>query len=209
VTSWPPPIFAVEDPAELAVLLANLRLGTLISSGAEGFLVTHMPFVHDAASNTLRGHISGSNPHVAIADNNQVLVVFHQLDAYVTPALYPSKAIHGRVAPTWNYEFLNLHGRITWRRDPAWLRANLEALTDHHETPRDEPWKVSDAPADYTAKLLTQIVGVEIAIDRIDCRRKFSQNRKEEDRLGVIAGMAGSLDPNDQRMAAAMQALED
>jgi transcriptional regulator len=39
-------------------------------------------------------------------------------------------------------------------------------------------------------------------ITRIDAKRKMSQNRKLEDRAGVVAGLAGSDNPVDREVAA-------
>lgn len=202
---YPPPAFAVEDPAEIEGLLREVGLGALVTHGAEGFTVTHMPFVA-AEGRALHGHMANFNPQHHVGEASAV-AIFQAAEAYVTPAFYPAKAVHGRVAPTWNYETLHVHGRLRWTTDPVWLRAHLEALTDRFEAGRDEPWRVDDAPADFTEKLIARIVGVELAIERVEVRRKLSQNQRDPERLGVIAGLAASADLNDQRVAARMRSL--
>lgn len=204
---YPPPIYAVDDPATVEAMLSAVGLGSLVTSGPDGFTVTHLPLVYDPAAKVLRGHVSAQNPHAHTGDG-PALVIFQGAEAYVTPAFYPSKAEHGRVAPTWNYECLHVHGPLRWVSDPTWLRANIEAVTDRFEAGRAEPWRVDDAPADWTDKLIGRIVGLEIACARVDVRRKMSQDKRDPDRLGVIAGLAASPDPADQRVAAAMAALE-
>jgi len=52
-----------------------------------------------------------------------------------------------------------------------------------------EPWSVADAPPDYVEGLAKAIVGVEIAVDRIEGKWKLSQNRSAGARQGVIAGL--------------------
>lgn len=203
---YPPPAFAVEDPAEIDSLLRSVGLGALVTHGVEGFAVTHMPFVA-AGSRALHGHMANFNPQQQAGETSAV-AIFQGPEAYVTPAFYPAKAEHGRVAPTWNYETLHVHGRLRWTADPVWLRAHLEALTDRFEADRETPWKVDDAPPDFTDKLIARIVGVELAIERVEVRRKLSQNQRDPERLGVIAGLAASGDLNDQRVAARMRALE-
>ena len=69
--------------------------------------------------------------------------------------------------------------------DPAWLRAQLEALTESQEKARVLPWRVADAPADFIAAQMRAIVGVEIPIARIEGKWKASQNRTPADRQGV------------------------
>jgi transcriptional regulator len=34
---------------------------------------------------------------------------------------YPSKAEHGKVVPTWNYEVVHVHGEFVAHDDRAWV----------------------------------------------------------------------------------------
>jgi transcriptional regulator len=63
-------------------------------------------------------------------------------------------------------------------------------LTRRHEDNRAHPWQVSDAPPDYVASQLKGIVGVVLHISRLEGKRKLSQNKTNEDQLGVIAGLS-------------------
>jgi transcriptional regulator len=85
--------------------------------------------------------------------------------------------------------------------DAAWLRALVTQLTDRHEAERAEPWRVTDAPADYVEKMLQAIVGVEIEITRMSGSWKLSQNRSAADREGVVRGLGASPSPHDVAMA--------
>jgi len=53
-----------------------------------------------------------------------------------------------------------------------------------------QPWRVEDAPEDFIAAQMRAIVGVEIAITRIEGKWKVSQNRTPADRQGVATGLA-------------------
>jgi len=185
-----PDAFAVTDPAEIKDLLARTPLGSLITHGPDGLFATHLPFVHDAARGVLAGHLARANPHRDKAGDGQALVIFQGADAYVTPSWYPSKAEHGKVVPTWNYEAVHVYGVIAWREEPEWLRANVEALTRRFEAGQATPWAVDDAPQGYIDKLARGIVGVEFHIERIEAKRKLSQNRSDADRQGVAVGLA-------------------
>lgn len=201
------PMFAIDDPAELDGLLAGAGLGTLITHGQDDFTVTHIPFVFDPGARVLRGHVSFRNPHSQVT-GGEALVLFGGPEAYVSPGFYPSKAVHGRVAPTWNYEFLHVRGPLRWVDDRPWLRRNLADLTNRHEAGRADAWRVEDAPTDFTETMLGRIVGVEVGVASIEGRRKFSQNEREDNRRGVIAGLAAGADLAGQRVAAAMARQE-
>ncbi len=48
---------------------------------------------------------------------------------------------------------------------------------------------MDDAPADYIAQLMASIVGIEIAIDRLEGKWKLSQDEAPEDRAGTVRGL--------------------
>ena len=72
--------------------------------------------------------------------------------------------------------------------DRVWLRQFVEQLTNRYEGARSDPWKVTDAPADFIDTLTSAIVGIEIPISQLTGKWKVSQNRPEKDRLGVTEG---------------------
>ena len=54
---------------------------------------------------------------------------------------------------------------------------------------------MGDAPADYIADQLRHIVGIEIEIERIEGKRKLSQNRDERDFDGAVAELEARDQP--------------
>jgi transcriptional regulator len=204
---YTPPLFAVTGQDQLDQILENAGLGCLITHGPDGLFASHLPFVHDAADHRLRGHLAMANPHRRMAGGGEALVVFQGVDAYISPGFYPSKAEHGKVVPTWNYEAVHVHGRLVWHEDAAWLRANVAALTDRFERGRQDPWSIEDAPEPYIDAMLGAIVGVELRITRVEAKRKLSQNRNAADRAGVIEGLAACPGHGAQAMAQTMANL--
>ena len=74
--------------------------------------------------------------------------------------------------------------------DPAWVDANVRALTERHEAGRAASWSVDDAPPTFHAGRLRAIVEKELVINRVEAKFKMSQNRREADIDGVVAGLA-------------------
>jgi transcriptional regulator len=153
---------------------------------------------------TLYGHLAKANPHWQALANGQALVVFPGVDAYVSPSLYPAKAEHGKVVPTWNYVAVHAYGHAQVFSDPERLLALVSALTERHENRRSQPWAVSDAPKEYIDGMLRAIVGFKLPISRLEGKRKLSQNRSPADIAGVKAGLAASSDPADRALAKAI-----
>ena len=167
-------------------------LGLLITAGPGGLIANPFPFLLDqegSEKGRLRLHIARANPQWRELEAiEECLVVFQGPQDYVTPSWYATKRETGKVVPTWNYATVHSWGRPRVVDDDAWLRRQIEDLTLSRERHRAEPWKVDDAPADFVTAQMRAIVGVEIAISRIEGKWKMSQNRPIADRLGVIAG---------------------
>ncbi len=89
--------------------------------------------------------------------------------------------------------------------DATWIRAHLEALTAHNEAAFVEPWRVADAPHDFTEKLIAAIVGIEIEITRITGKWKVSQNQPPQNQAGVVQGLRTSGNADALEMAALVE----
>lgn len=178
----------------LHALVRDHPLGTLITQDRRGALQADaIPFVLDASAGgpgVLSGHVARANPlWRETRDDVDALVVFHGAQGYVSPGWYPSKAVHGKAVPTWNYIVVQARGRLRAIDDREWLRAFVTRLTERHEARQATPWHVSDAPADYLETMLGAIVGIEIALTSLVGKWKTSQNRDAADRAGVVAGL--------------------
>lgn len=202
-----PALFAVTDPTEMDQVLADLRLGCLVTKDEGGFFGSHIPMLFDPARHVLTGHISKANTHPARCGDGEALAIFQGPNAYVSPNWYPSKAEHGKAVPTWNYEAVHIEGTVSWHTDSLWLQDHLRNLTDHFESGQATPWMLSDAPADYVDKLLDVIVGLELHVRTIQIKWKLSQNRTEADREGALAGLLNSDDPAAQQVARLMTSM--
>jgi len=187
-----PSIFREERLDVLHGLIAAHPLATLITAGSQGLMANLIPFtLHPGGEKgILRAHLArGNKQFEELGEVTEALVTFQGPECYVTPSWYPSKVAHGKVVPTWNYVMVQVRGRPQVIDDVAWLRAQLEQLTNNLESRRDSPWKMSDAPGDFIDELLEGVVGIEIPILSIDGKWKINQNRLPADRQGVINGM--------------------
>lgn len=193
--------FEVDDPASvLAELCAHIP-ATLVTWGEAGFRTSILPMLFDpddGPHGTLRGHLARGNPQWREVEASLVggangageaLAIFHGPDAYVSPAWYEEKRLTGKVVPTWNYVVVQAHGTITTRHEADWLIPHVARLVTRHESGRNDPWALTDAPDDYVNTQARAIVGLEFHITRIEAKRKLSQNRSSADVDGAIAGL--------------------
>jgi len=205
---YTPAAFRDDEIASLHQLMEDTRLAILVTHDETGMQASHLPLLlrrEQGANGTLYGHLARANPQWrALQNGAEVLIIFPAADAYVSPAFYPAKAEHGKVVPTWNYVAVHAYGIAEVFSDAQRLLNVVSALTDKHEAGRASPWAVADAPAEYIDKMLGAIVGFALPIERLEGKRKLSQNRSAEDIKGVREGLAASADGKDRELAQLM-----
>lgn len=187
-----PTLFREERLDILHALITAHPLATLITAGRTGLLANLIPFSLHAGGTygIVRAHLARGNKQLeALREGAEALVVFQGPECYVTPSWYPSKAEHGKVVPTWNFAMVQVRGKPQVIDDATWVRAQIDEMTRHHESKREHPWQVSDAPDEFIAAQLNAIVGIEIPVGAIEGKWKVSQNRLPADRQGVIDGL--------------------
>src|SRR6185503_5417516 len=144
---YEPTAFRETDVSIMQALIAAHPLGLLISTGPQGIIANPIPFIlhgGEGQFGTLRCHLSRANGQWrALEADPAALVVFQGSQSYVTPSWYPTKAETEKVVPTWNYAIVQARGTARVIQDPAWLHANVSALTDQHEGRRTKPWAVT------------------------------------------------------------------
>ncbi|KWH15290.1 FMN-binding negative transcriptional regulator [Burkholderia multivorans] len=191
-----PADFAESRPDVLRELIVRHPFGSLITHSKDGLDANHLPFEWlpgEGGLGELHAHVARANPvWQAVANGDDVLVIFHAGDAYISPNWYPSKHATHRQVPTWNYVVVHAHGRITVRDDEKFVRGVVARLTRTHEASQPVPWKMGDAPPDYLEAMLQSIVGLQIEITRLVGKRKLGQNKAAADIRGAGEALVAS-----------------
>ena len=190
---YTPAHFAVTDPAALQRIIREHPLGMLVTPSPDGLDANHIPFEFDptvGAHGLLSAHVARANPvWQQCAGGADVLIVFRGNEHYISPNWYPSKHESHRQVPTWNYEVVHAHGRLTVRDDDRFVRGVVARLTRAHEASEPKPWKMGDSAPDYIDGMVRAIVGIEVLVTRLEGKSKLSQNREPRD----VQGAADSL----------------
>ena len=170
-----PKHFEIDDETEINKFIEENSFGQLISIHDGAITSTHMPFLYDAKSGILLGHLAKANPQWRQIQKQKALVTLQGDHAYVSPNWYESSGV-----PTWNYQAVHLEGIAESFTEPDKLKQLVDTLTEQNESDYPSPWK-----PDYAASMLRGIVGIEISITSIQCKFKLSQNRSEQDQSNV------------------------
>ena len=188
-----PSVFSESDDAQIAAFIAAHPLATLVSIEGGQPVVDHLPVLcadRLAPGGTLIAHTSKSNPTWRLGERGaEAVVAFTGASAYISPSFYPSKRETHQVVPTWNYRAVHVRGTLACTHDRDAKLQLVERLTRHMEAQRQEPWAVSDAPADYIEKMLQGLVGLTLTISEVVAKTKASQNRTPADQRGALEGL--------------------
>jgi transcriptional regulator len=203
-----PPAFTEARPEVLIAHLERHDFALLVSHGPAGLVASHIPFVVEREGEKLHllGHLARPNPQVAdLAGNREeVLTIFTGPHAYVSPGWYAG----GPAVPTWNYVDVHAYGTLRLVEDEFWLRSLLRRLSDRHEAGSTEPWRMQDLPEAYLAGMLKGIIGLDIAVTRLEGKYKLSQNRPAADRPRIVAALEARGDADARAVARLMRERE-
>ena len=203
-----PEHFRETDKNEIKRIVNDFPLATLITTGSSGLLANHIPFLVDFnkdGSSKLLGHVAIENEiFKENKDGDDVLVVYKAEDTYISPNWYPTKKKTHEVVPTWNYQSVHFYGKINFVKDKKTLLRIVGKLTKIYEKQIGEknPWKIKDAPKDFISRKLTNIVGIQITINKTMAKSKLNQNKELGD---IIAVKAKMLEKNKKSLYFAMK----
>jgi len=187
-----PDAFQVKDLAAVRGVIADYPLASFATNGMDGPQITHLPLIarDEGDSLVLYGHFARANPHWKALGDATAVAVFRGPQGYVSPSWYATKHETGKVVPTWNYVVVHARGVPQILNSGEDSREAIDLLTDRMEQPRDEPWKVADAPDSYTTTMMRGIVAFKMVVDSLEAAAKLSQNKTPADFAGVCDGLA-------------------
>lgn len=194
--------------ADLATLHAGIRawsFGTLVTVGAQGVNVTHLPFLLDAQDGghgLLTTHLSKKNAQFEdLCAGGEALAIFQGPHAFVTPSWYVKQSTF----PTWNYTAIHARGSPRIIEGRMAVHAVLRRTVAHYDTPLGGNWNFDAMPFDHMAPRLDMIAAVEIPVRVLEGKFKLNQDRSEDDRRGVIAALEALGEPQGVAVAALMR----
>jgi transcriptional regulator len=113
-----------------------------------------------------------------------MLAVFSGPHAYISPTWYEAE----NVVPTWNYTAIHVYGKARLVHDMDALLQIVQASIAVYEAAMPKPWSL-DADEAFVDRLLPQIVGFRIDIEKLESKFKLSQNLPVERREKVIRAL--------------------
>jgi transcriptional regulator len=197
------PEFAPLSSAEVFGLIEAAIFATVVTTGPQGLMVSHLPLVLDrerGAHGTLVSHLALANPHSAsIAEMRDTVVVFHGPHGYIASSWYPRKPVRDS-APTWNFAVVHCHGRPVPLDENATARHLLQ-LVEMLESEREDRWRMRELGPGGMARRMPHILGFELPIERLEAKFKMGQDERLYDTDAAIK----ALEQRDPALASMMK----
>ncbi|QDU96750.1 FMN-binding negative transcriptional regulator [Lignipirellula cremea] len=198
-----PPAFAEQDLARLHLFLIQNSFGLVVSQVDGAPFATHLPLLLQPAEGplgTLTGHFARANPQWRQLVGQTVLVIFTGPHAYISPTWYEAE----NTVPTWNYTAVHVYGQIELVESGEPLLNILKETVQTYEQSKPQPWTLEGNEA-ITERLIEQIVGFRMVIEKIEGKFKLNQNHPAERRQKVIKALEEQGDENSLGLANLMR----
>lgn len=192
-----PKINLMDNPNEIVSFMKQFSFATIVSSKNNVPIATHLPFlvVFENDKIILRSHFAKANDHWEQLTNSEVLVIFSEPHAYISPKNY-EKELN---VPTWNYLAVHVYGKGNIIADETQAFEILEATINNYEPEYQNQWQ--SLPNDYKQKMIKGIVAFEITVTDIQAKKKLSQNRTAKEKQNIIENLSKSADTNEVLIA--------
>lgn len=181
----------LKDQAVAVEFMRAHPFAVVVSTHGGAPFATHIPVLAREAECRirLRAHVARANPHWQFLQaERESLVIFHGPHAYISPSLYGSR----ESVPTWNYAAVHAYGHARIFEEPKALTEVLLETIAVFESRYLDQWRSLNEK--FREEMLSQIVGIEIAVERLEAKFKLSQNRPRADQARVIQSLGSSDD---------------
>ena len=174
----------------------------LVSATEDGPFATHAPMAIEVKGEqlTIRGHVAKANSHWKHLEQcPRCLTIFHGPHAYISPSNYSTR----EAVPTWNYGAVHVYGNARVFSASEELLGVLHQLIPMFDPAYADQW--TGLGQAYRDRMLSHIVGFEIAVTEIEAKFKLSQNRTKGEQESIIASLGAAPDTTISSVASLMR----
>ena len=192
-----------EDKQKVLAFMQRYSFATIISVKDNVPEATHLPFVvkEENGEIILLSHFAKANPQSADIINNNVLVIFTEPHAYISPKNYEKE----QNVPTWNYLAVHAYGTGIFLDDEENKAALLKETIVNFEPAYFKQWdNLSD---DYKRNMMKGIVAFKIVVHDLQAKAKLSQNRSIKEQENIVNDLSSKPDTTEKAIAEYMTAL--
>jgi len=196
-----PKHFSNTDRESILEFIRKYSFGLLVTAEDNIPEATHLPFLIEERDGEviITSHLAKANQQSKQLTQNEVMVVFSEPHAYISPKYYEKE----QNVPTWNYIAVHAYGKATIIDTAEQLSAMMEKMIAQYDTAYLNQW--NNLPAEFKTRMYNGIVAFEIRVTSLQAKNKLSQNRSENERKNIIEAFEKSGDNNEAGIAEYMK----
>lgn len=195
-----PKYFEQNNQSKSIAFMQTYNFALLVSVKNKLPIATHLPFVIEERDNKiiLLSHLSKSNEQWKTFNNEEVLVVFSEPHAYISPTLYEKE----QNVPTWNYVAVHAYGTIKTLNNNEEKLEVLQKQMLNFEASYIEQFNTLDKK--YVDGLLNGIIAFEIIVSNLQSKEKLSQNKTKKERENIKTHLENSNNTTEKSLGKMM-----
>lgn len=176
-----PAHYRIEGEAECVEFMKRYSFATIVTAENKRPSATHLPFVIEQIDGeiTLTAHFAKANPQWKELENAEVLVIFQEPHAYISPVHYETEPN----VPTWNYVAVHAYGRAEIIEKPE----AIAKLIIYHEPDFLDKWNNYDE--DYRRKMFNGIVAFKVFVEKLEGKKKLNQKSSAAEREKIVRAL--------------------
>ncbi|MEO8148946.1 MAG: FMN-binding negative transcriptional regulator [Bacteroidia bacterium] len=193
--------FREEDKQKIVAFMQQYNFGIVVNTKNGLPIATHLPFVIEERGDDviLTSHMAFANEQWKYFDGSEVLIIFSEPHAYISPKFYEKK----QNVPTWNFVAVHCYGIPKFVEGDEAMLQLLEKTILSFEADYLNQFKELDEK--YKMGSLHGIKGFEIVVNKIEGKYKLSQNKTEKERENIITAFEKTDDDNLRAIAELMK----
>jgi transcriptional regulator len=168
-----PALNEITDKKEIVAFMQQYSFATIVTVKDNFQTATHLPFTISIENDELilTSHFARANKQWEEIEQQQVLVVFAEPHAYISPTHY-EKELN---VPTWNYMAVHVYCKGKIIADIAGSFEMLETMITTYEPAYKKQW--DSLPIEFKNKMIKGIVPFQLKVNKIEAKKKISQNK--------------------------------
>jgi transcriptional regulator len=192
-----PKQFQISDRQKAIHFMQRYSFGTIVTAADSYPQATHLPFLIEERDGELfiSSHFAKANPQAVAMDQYDILVIFTEPHAYISPKYYEKEMN----VPTWNYMAVHAYGKARLLTTEQQHHELLARTINTFEPAYFKQWQ--SLSEDYRSKMIKGITGFEMLVTDLQGKEKLSQNKLERERQYIIESFSKSDDANEKTIA--------
>lgn len=201
---YTPKHFQLMNEQEAIDFMQRYSFATIVTATDNIPFATHIPFLVSKRDDkiVLSSHFAKANPQAAEIIGKEILVIFTEPHAYISPKHYEKETN----VPTWNYIAVHAYGKATILSEGEQTANLLAQMISNYEADYLTQW--NNLPDEYKQRMMKGIVAFEIIVDDLQGKQKLSQNRTEVERENIIEALGKSGDTVEAEIGKYMSRLK-